>query len=299
MTDASTPALLTPAAVSSAAHPAAHERPVRPSPAVASPAVREVAWRQAAALVARRLGHVKAAPGRLVGIILNPLVLLLAIGYLFVGALRGADGGTPYVDYLAAGVAAQAALAGVGPTAVSVRLDLDRGFMDRLRSLPIRDGVVHLAHSVADLLISLAAIGVVLTVSLLMGWRPIADAGGILAGLGLLALFAYATVWIGIALGSVVRNAESVDAMAALLLVVLTFLSSALLAPSALPAWLQPVVEWNPVSAVATAVRTVWGDPVPAPAGFAGEHPLALALGWSVALIVASVVVTRTAGRRP
>jgi ABC-type polysaccharide/polyol phosphate export permease len=237
-------------------------------------------------LVGRRLRHVVAAPGRLVGVVMNPLVMLVGVGYLFRDALVVPGGGSSYIDFLLAGVAAQTALANLGPTGVSVSIDVHRGLMDRFRSLPISRSAVLVAHSLSDLLIGLGGLAVVVATGLVLGWRPTGSAGEITLGFGVLALFTYVVVWLGIALGMLVRQVESLDAIGALILVVFTFLSSAILSPSAMPAWIRPVAEWNPVSAVSQVCRELWGNPVAAGTSFPAEHP------WVVVCVTCSILLT-------
>lgn len=246
------------------------------------------------ALVSRRMVHVAVAPGRLVGIVMNPLVILIAVGYLFAGAVSTPGGGA-YVDYLFGGVILQVGLASIGPTATSVNIDLARGLMDRFRSLPISRMGVLVAHSLADLLIGLGALAVVASVALLIGWRPTSSPLEIAAGFGVAALFVYACVWLGILLGVVVKNVESIESIGSLVLVVLSFLSNAILAPAGLPDWLRPVAEWNPVSIVADLCRSLWGNPLSGAVGVMAEYPGWIALG-TFALVIGVAVLL--GGRR-
>ncbi|MEU9503361.1 ABC transporter permease [Streptomyces sp. NPDC048196] len=252
--------------------------------------------RETFALAGRRLRHLRRAPGRMVGLVMNPLVMLLAVGYLFKNAIVSPHGGA-YQEYLMAGITAQVGLAGVGPTAVSVALDRRAGLMDRFRSLPISRAAVLTAHALGDLLIGLGVLVVISLVGLGIGWRVHGDLLSVLAGFGVAALFILATVWVGIALGMTVSNIESVDSIAALGLVVCTFLSDAVFSASAMPAWLRPVVEWNPVTAVADAIRHLWGNPVQPGSGFPGQHPFLVAGCWLGLLLAGSVAAALTSFR--
>lgn len=253
------------------------------------------AFVEIAALVSRRMVHVAVAPGRLVGIIMNPLVMLIAVGYLFAGAVTTPGGGGPYIDYLFGGVVLQVGLASIGPTATSINLDLSRGLMDRFRSLPIRRMGVLIAHSIADLLIGAGALVVVALVAVLIGWRPSSDPLSVAAGFGVVVLFIYACVWVGILLGVVVKSVESIESIGSLVLVVLSFLSNAILAPSGLPAWLRPIAEWNPVSIVADICRSWWGNPVSGAVGPTADAPGAIALGAFVLVVLTAAAL---GGRR-
>lgn len=224
------------------------------------------------AIVGRRLRHLRRAPGRFIGISLNPLVSMLVLGYLFQKSIVIPGGGS-YQEYLFAGAAIQVGLAGVGPTAIAVAADLRGGMIDRFRSLPISRSAVLTGHSIADLLISLAGLVVVTGVGLLLGWRAHHGFLPALAGFGVLAAFLYAMIWLGVLLGMSMRSLESIDSVSTLVVVVFPFLSNAFLSAENLPGWLRPIAEWNPVSAVATACRNLWGNPSTTSGGFPAEHP--------------------------
>ncbi|MEV0911039.1 ABC transporter permease [Streptomyces hokutonensis] len=240
------------------------------------------------ALLGRRLRHLRRAPGRLVGVVLNPLVMLLAIGYLFKNAIVAPQGGD-YQAYLMAGIAIQVGLAGIGPTAISVALDLRAGLMDRFRSLPITRASVLVAHAIGDLIVGLGVLVVVLLVGVGLGWRVHGRLLTICGGFAVIAGFILAMVWVGIMLGMTVKNIESIDSIGALVLVLCTFLSNAVFSVSSMPAWLRPVAQWNPVSAVADTCRRLWGNPVPEARGFPAEHPLLVVALWLGALLLGTV----------
>ncbi len=259
--------------------------PVVVPPHTGSPVVETLA------LAGRRLRHLRRAPGRLVGVVLNPLVMLLAVGYLLKGAIVPPHGGR-LQDYLMPGIAMQVGLAGIGPTAISVALDLRAGLMDRFRSLPISRAAVLVAHALGDALVGLGVLAVISLVGLAIGWRTHGDPLSILAGFGMAAAFIFVMVWVGILLGMLVGNVESIDSIGALVLVICTFLSNAVFSPTSLPNWLRPVVQWNPVSAVADSCRHLWGGPVQASSGVPGQHPYLVAGFWLVALLAATATLS-------
>lgn len=247
-----------------------------------------------AALCGRHLRHLRRSPGRFVGITMNPLVILFAMGYLFRRSIL-VPGSDNYVEFLLAGVAAQVALASVGPTAIGVNLDLREGLIDRFRSLPISRASVLIGRTLADLLVSVGALMIVVLVGLALGWRPHTGVGSVLAGLGLLVWFIYVMLWVGVVLGLALHQPETIDSVGALVLVISSFLSSAFLPVQGLPVWVRPIAEWNPVSAVVSACRQLFGNPATAPDGFAGQHPLVVA---SIMLTVLLVVLIPFADRR-
>ncbi|HEX4704905.1 MAG TPA: ABC transporter permease [Pseudonocardiaceae bacterium] len=242
-------------------------------------------------LAGRRLRHLRRAPGRLVGVIMNPLVTMIAMGYLFKNSIVVPGGGS-YPEYLMAGAAAQVGLASVGPTAISVALDLRGGLVDRFRSLPISRIAVLIGHTLADLVLSLLALAVVLAVGLGLGWRVHTSVLPVLAGVGVLAAFIFVMLWVGVLVGLVCRSPETIDSVGALVVVLFSFLSSAFLAVSQYPGWLRPVAAWNPVSSVTNQVRLLWGDPVAPASGFTGHQPGVVAMVSLFALLSVTTVLS-------
>nr|APD71467.1 non-ribosomal peptide synthetase 6 [Streptomyces sp.] len=249
------------------------------------------------ALAGRRLRHLRRTPGRLVGVVLNPLVMLLAVGYLFKDAIVAPQGGD-YQEYLMAGIAVQVGLAGIGPTAISIAMDLRAGLMDRFRSLPISRAAVLVAHALGDLLVGLGVLAVITLVGLAIGWRPHGDPLSVAAGFAVAGGFILLMVWVGITLGMMVKNIESIDSIGALILVVCTFLSNAVFPAASMPGWLRPVVEWNPISAVADSCRHLWGNPTAQSTSFPGEHPHLVVAMWFAVLLVGTVWASLSRFRR-
>ncbi|MFI6206355.1 ABC transporter permease [Streptomyces sp. NPDC051041] len=244
------------------------------------------------AVAGRRLRRLRRAPGRLVGIVMNPLVSMIVLGYLFQGSLAVTGG--DYQEYLFAGVAAQAGLAGIGPTAVAVATDLRGGLVDRFRSLPISRPAVLFGHTLGDLAVGLIGLAVVTVLGVLFGWRPDSGPLSVLAGFLLLAVFMYAMLWVGVLLGLFSRNLETINVVAGLVTVLFSFLSNAFQSVDRLPGWLRPLAEWNPVSAVVTRTRELWGNPTATGGGFPAEHTsLAIAVSLGAVFVLTVILSLR------
>lgn len=243
-------------------------------------------------VAARRLRRLRRAPGRLVGIIMNPIIVLVAFGYLL-GDSVVAPGNGDYTEYIFAGGLMQVGLAGITPTAVAVALDLRSGLVDRMRSLPISRATVLIGNSIADWIMGLLGIAVVTLAGLVLGWRPHADPLSVLAGFAVAAVFIYAMVWVGIMLGLLWRNLETIESFGGLIAVLFSFLSTGFMSPEKMPALVRPIAEWNPVSAVVTAVRQLWDNPQNV-SGFAATHSaLVVVLSLTAVLLVTGVVSIR------
>jgi ABC-2 type transport system permease protein len=143
---------------------------------------------------------------------------------------------------------------------IAVTQDLDKGVIDRFRSMPMADGAVLVGRSAADMLQSALTLLVLVGVGAALGWRPGGGPAALLGALGLLLLFRFAMLWIGIHLALVAGRPELVQAVQILVWPV-GFLSNAFATPDSMPGWLGTAVEWNPMSHTATAVRDLFGVP--------------------------------------
>lgn len=241
-----------------------------------------------AALVGRRLRHLKRSPGKLLAVALNPLVMIVALGYLFEASIVVA-GDASYQEYIFAGIAAQIGLTSIGPTAVGMADDLRNGLVDRFRSLSIARAAVLTGHTIADLLVAAFALVLVTIVGALLGWRTHSGIGDTLLGFALLLGFIYVMLWVGVLLGLVMRSLESIESTGSLVLVVFTFVSNAFLSTDRMPGWLGAIAEWNPLSVIATACRGLWGNPIAASDSVPAEHPVLISTIMLVG--IAAVVV--------
>ena len=143
-------------------------------------------------------------------------------------------------------------------TAVGVSSDLKSGVIDRFRTLPMARSSILAGRTFSDLLASILCATIVLITGFVIGWRPDNGIPGVIAGLAVAVLFAYAMSWLMACVGLSVSDPESAQGIGLLVLFPIAFVSSAMVPTQGLPGWMQPIAEWNPVSAVAgVAARTV------------------------------------------
>ncbi|NGO70237.1 ABC transporter permease [Streptomyces boncukensis] len=241
-----------------------------------------------AALTGRHLRHLRRTPEKIIAVALTPVAMVVILGYLFASVVSVGAG--EYHDYVMAGVFAQVGLTCVGITGLGVAGDLGKGLIDRFRSLPVARPAVLVSHTAADLVPAMCSMAAVGGVGLLVGWRVERGVLPALGGFALLIAFAYAMLWLGALLGMLMRNAEAINGIGALVLVVFSFLSSSFMPLSGLPAWLRSVAEWNPVSSVAESCRVLWGNaPASTGSSLPVEHPVLVAsvtIGAMIAVLV-------------
>ncbi|WP_327359187.1 ABC transporter permease [Streptomyces sp. NBC_01304] len=230
----------------------------------------------------RELAHWARQPVQVVVGLAFPVMLLLMFGYLMGGGL-GIEG--DYREYLVPGMFALTMAFGLDATMVAVTQDLNKGVIDRFRSMPMINGAVLVGRSAADMLQSLLSLVVLMGVGLAVGWRWHGSFGAVLAAMGLLLLLRFAMLWMGIHLAMVAGKPELVMAVQILVWPV-SFFSNAFATPESMPGWLGATVEWNPMSATATAVRDLFGNEGGVEAtSWASQHAGLLAVVWPVVLV--------------
>lgn len=239
-----------------------------------------------------RLRHAPALPILTQGM---SVALLLFFGYVLGGAL--AMPAEEYRAFLVPGMLAALGANGIMTGMFTAAQDLHRGVTDRLRTLPVSRAAVPLGQVAADLLVTAAGLVPLLLVGFAMGWRIEGGLPSALGALGILLLFRCACMWVGILLGVASQSEEAAGQLGSSTFL-LPMLSTAYLPTDGLPGWLRTVAEWNPISAVATAVRHLFspklsasleqgGAPIsPIPDGaWPVAHPVMGALGWCALLI--------------
>ncbi|MFF8505325.1 ABC transporter permease [Streptomyces anulatus] len=229
----------------------------------------------------RELAHWARQPVAVLVNLVFPVMLLLMFTYL-VGGGRGVDGDP--TEFLVPGMLALTMAFGLESTMLAVTQDLGKGVIDRFRSMPMVPGAVLVGRSAADMLQSTAGLAVMTGVGYAVGWRWHHGAAAALGAFGLLLLLRFAMLWVGILLAMVAGRPEMVSAVQILVWPV-GFLSNVFAAPESMPGWLGAVVEWNPMSATATAVRELFGNPGGATGSWAAEHAGLLAVLWPLAII--------------
>jgi ABC-2 type transport system permease protein len=237
------------------------------------------------ALAGRNLEHVRQIPEKLIDVTLQPIMFVLLFAFVFGGVIDVPGG--DYTAYLIGGILVQSIAFGMMGPGVSIAADLGEGMVDRIRSLPTSRSAYLLGHFVAELAAAVLAIAVLTATGFVVGWSIDASALDAIGGFALLLLFAAAMIWLGTLLGVVARSPDSVQGVVFMTVFPLTFLSNAFVPAAGLPDGLKQVADYNPISAVVAAVRTLFGNPMalPADAPWPLTHPVLAAVAWSAALL--------------
>src|ERR1700761_7268396 len=214
-------------------------------------------------LTKRSIARIRREPETLSEVTIQPVMFVLMFAYVFGGAI-GLPGGGSYHEYLIGGMLGMGLAQTAPGTAVAVVSDMSTGLIDRFRSLPMSRAAVLTARTIADLLTQVIGAVVVSLVGVAIGWRITGGVGDAVEAFALALLFGYAFTWVGVFLGMLMTSAETAQQVGFIIFLPLTFLSSAFVTTQSMPGWLQPVAEWNPMSSLAAACRSLFGNPNPA-----------------------------------
>ena len=254
--------------------------------------------RASGTIVWRNLVHIRRMPEMLLDVTVQSVMFVLLFAYVFGGAIAVA--GSNYREFLLPGIMVQTMVFSSAVVATGLTSDLQKGIVDRFRSLPVPRSAVLVGRSMSSLIHSSIGIAVMAVTGLLIGWRirnGLVD--GVLAFL-LLLLFGFAMVWLGIWVGSLMRTVEAVQGFMFTVMFPLTFVANTFAPTESMPAWLRTVAEWNPVSALTQACRELWGNGLPAgpDAAFPLQHSVAFSIGWSLLLTAVFAPLALAAFRR-
>ena len=233
--------------------------------------------RDSAEMVRRNLIHIKRTPELLLDVTLSPIMFVLLFSVVYSGSID--TGPVEYTNFLMAGIFVQTiAFAGIY-TSVLLANDLQKGMIDRFRSLPMSQSSVLVGRTLTDLLRAMIAIAIMWIVGFAVGFRPEGGIGAVASAIGIMLLFGFALSWIGVAAGALVRTPEALQGIIFAVVFPLTFVSSAFVLTSNMPGPVGWFADRQPMTLVIDAVRslTLNGDAGPA---------FAAAILWSLGLLV-------------
>jgi ABC transporter DrrB family efflux protein len=238
--------------------------------------------RASAIVVRRNLIHIKRMPELLLDVTIQPVMFVLLFAFVFGSSI--AVPGTNYREFLVPGIMAQTIVFSSFVVALGLTSDLDKGIVDRFKSLPISRSTILVGRSISSLIHSSIGITVMALTGLLIGWRVRDGVGHAVGAFALLLVFGFAMIWVGIWVGSVMRSVESVNGFMFTVMFPLTFVANTFAPTSSMPSWLRTIAEWNPVSALTQSMRELWGNGPQAPssASWPLQHAEITTLVWSV-----------------
>lgn len=236
-------------------------------------------------MVKRNMIHTKRMPEMLSDVTAQPIMFVLLFAFVF-GASITNTGGASYREFLLPGIQAQTIVFSAFVVAAGITADVEKGIIDRFRSLPISRSSVLIGRSIASVIHSSLGVLVMAVTGLAIGWRIRNGVGEAILAFVLLPVFGFGMIWFGVLVGSLMRTVEAVNGVMFTVLFPITFLANTFVPTEPMPRWLRVIAEWNPVSSLAQAMRELWGNGGPAPesAQLPLHYPVLSTILWSLAL---------------
>ncbi|WP_405159732.1 ABC transporter permease [Nocardia sp. NBC_01499] len=237
----------------------------------------------------RGIIKIRRVPDVLIFSTLSPIMFVLLFAYIF-GAGIDVPGG--YREFLIAGIFAQTVVFGASFTGSALAEDMQKGIIDRFRSLPMAPSAVLIGRTLSDVVINVVSLTVMSLTGLVVGWRIRGSLLDAVLAYVLLLLFAYAVSWVMAYVGLLVRAPEVFNNASFIVVFPLTFIGNTFVPSEKLPTVLRVIAEWNPVSALTQASRDLFGNTSalsPAPTAWSLRNPEVTTLIWVVVIMVVFV----------
>jgi ABC transporter DrrB family efflux protein len=205
----------------------------------------------------RNLIKVVRVPDILFFTLVQPIMFVLLFAYVFGGSIDLPGG---YREFLIAGIFVQTVIFGATFTGYGVAEDMQKGVIDRFRSLPMARSAVLVGRTLSDIAINVLSLGVMTLTGLVVGWRTHTGPLQVIGGFLLILLFAYTFSWVMAFVGLKVKSPEVVNNASFMVIFPLTFVASTFVPLENLPGPLKVFAEWNPVSTATKAARDAFGN---------------------------------------
>jgi ABC-2 type transport system permease protein len=232
----------------------------------------------------RHLRAVPRNPELLIFATIQPIMFIVLFVYVFGGSID-VPGFDDYEQYLMPGIFAQTVVFNSAFTGVGLADDLQKGIIDRLRSLPMFPSAVLIGRTLSDLVRNLITFAVMFAVAFLVGFRIEGTLVEALTATLLLLAFSYAFSWIQALVGLTAGSVEAANSAGFIWMFPLTFASSAFVSPENMPGWLQGFAEHNPFSVVTDASRALYN-------GTSAGNDVWVALAWAAAITLVFAVLS-------
>ncbi|MEU5406616.1 ABC transporter permease [Nocardia asteroides] len=261
-----------------------------PRPAAAAEAPPRARFIRDSAIVAHRnLLTILRVPTLLVTATVQPLMFVFLFAYIFGASL----GGDQYREFLLAGIFTQTVAFNAAFTTVGLAGDLQKGIIDRMRTLPMSRLAVLMGRTLSDLVVNVLSLGVMVICGYIVGWRIHGSVADAALAFAIILLFAFAMSWVGALTGLISPTVEVAQSAGLIWMFPLSFISSAFISAETLPGPLRTIAEWNPITAVSAAGRKLFDNDAPpsfAPAtGWAADNCVLYAVICSVVILAVAM----------
>ncbi|MDT4938168.1 MAG: type transport system permease protein [Pseudonocardiales bacterium] len=240
------------------------------------------------AVVARRnLVKIKRVPDLLVFSTISPIMFILLFAYVFGSSIHVP--GISYREFLIPGIFVQTVIFGSTITGAGMADDIQKGIIDRFRSLPMARSAVLVGRTSSDVLNNVLVLVIMSLTGLAVGWRIRTSVWEAAGAFLLLLAFAYAMSWIMACVGLVVPTPEVVNNASFIVIFPLTFIANTFVPTGPFPHVLRTIADWNPVSTVTQEARQLFGNTgsaASAPRDWPLQHAAVYSLLWIAAILV-------------
>ena len=209
-------------------------------------------------MTTRSLRHIVRSPDTIITVVAMPIALMLLFVYVFGGSFGHAFSTGPgkYVDFIVPGIIAMTVVSGIAYTAVRLSMDMQRGMVNRFRTMPIASSSILSGHAVSSLLSNLFSVLLVVLVGLLVGFRSQAAAVEWLLFVALTTLFILATTWLAIMFGLLAKSVEGAGSFSYILML-LVFVSSGFAPTGSMSAPVRAFAEHQPMTPIVGTMRSL------------------------------------------
>ena len=231
-------------------------------------------------MLGRSMRHIFRSLDTIITVTIMPIGFMLLFVYVFGGAIQ--VGTANYVNYVVPGIVLIAIASGISYTAYRLFIDVQRGIMERFRSMPIAPSTLLWGHVLTSLVSNAISVVVIMLVALLIGFRSSAGILAWLAVAGILALFTLTLTWLAVIPGLTAKTIDGASAFS-YPLIFLPFISSAFVPTRSMPLVVRVFAENQPVTAIVNTIRALLaGQPV--------SHDIWIALAWLVGILVVAYI---------
>jgi ABC-2 type transport system permease protein/oleandomycin transport system permease protein len=241
-------------------HVAPVSAPSRPARRLRLPSAKAMrsAITDGAVVTVRNLRHFVRQPSLLIFSTIQPVIFVLLFVYVFGGAVsRSLPHGVSYVDFLLPGIFVQSVTFRASQTAVGLSEDLERGVIDRFRSMPMARSAVLSGRTAADLVRNVLIVLLMIVIGYAVGFRFHGGVAGAVACIAVVAAFGLALSWIFAFVALTVHGAEAAQSAGFVVVFPLVFASSVFVPVATFPGWLQAFARISPVTLTANAARSL------------------------------------------
>jgi ABC-2 type transport system permease protein len=239
-------------------------------------------------MLGRSMRHVSRSMDTIITVTLTPIAMMLLFVYVFGGAIDARTDN--YVNYILPGILLMAIASGTSYTSFRLFMDVQKGIFERFHSMPIARSSALWGHVLTSLVSNAISVAAIVLVALAMGFRAQASPLSWLAAAGILALFTLALTWIAVIPGLTAKSIDGASAFA-YPLVLLPFISSAIVPTATMPPVVRAFAENQPVTSIVEAIRALLSNQ---PVG----NGIWVALAWCVGIMLVAYVFAMRAYRK-